>query len=67
MRLIRSMLPHIALSLDITLLIVLYLDRRNPMMGFLVGAPFAVLCCAACILSAVCCILYWLEEQSRKS
>lgn len=67
MKLIRSVLPHIALALDIALLIVLYLDRRNPMMGFLVGAPFAVLCCAACILSAVCCILYWLKERSRKS
>ena len=56
MKLLRAVIPNLAVSLNIALLIVIYLDRRNPMMGFLSGGPFLtlVICCAvASVLSAV--------------
>ena len=56
MKLFRAVIPNLAVSLNIALLIVIYLDMRNPMMGFLVGAPFVtlVVCAvAASIASAL--------------
>lgn len=56
MKLFHVVIPNLAISLNIALMIVIYLDMRNPMMGFLMGAPFAVLAasaCAASIASAV--------------
>jgi len=56
MRFLKGTLPHLAISLNLALMIVIYLDMRNPMMGFLMGAPFAVLaasCCLSSIAAAV--------------
>lgn len=43
MKLLKKLLPHISLAFNIALMIVVYLDRRNPMMGFLLGTPFVTL------------------------
>lgn len=55
----RAFLPNITIALNIALLVVFYLDLRNPMMGFLVGVPFltlAVLCGVSSIATAI--VLY---------
>lgn len=55
----KAFLPNFTVALNIALLVVYYLDLRNPMMGFLVGAPFltlAVLCGFCSIATAV--VLY---------
>lgn len=68
MRFLKAFLPNLTISLNIALLIVIYLDRRNPMMGFLVGAPFTVLAACTCICSvATAIVLYagW-RKQFRK-
>lgn len=65
MRFFRAALPNLSIALNIALLIVVYLDRRNPMMGFLVGAPFVVLAAACGICSvAAALVLYasWRKE-----
>ncbi|MBQ7800707.1 MAG: hypothetical protein IJ375_00120 [Oscillospiraceae bacterium] len=71
MRFWRAALPNLSIALNIALLIVIYLDRRNPMMGFLVGAPFTVLAACACICSiATAAVLYggWRNRgKSRKN
>lgn len=36
----RTVLPNLTIASNIALLVVIYLDKRNPMMGFLVGWPF---------------------------
>lgn len=69
MKFFRGFLPNLSIALNIALVIVIYLDKRNPMMGFLVGAPFVVLliACVACsIASAV--VLYgdWRKTGRRK-
>ena len=69
MRFFRRTLPHLVIALNLALVIVIYLDMRNPMMGFLMGAPFAVLagsCCVCSIVTAV--VLYgaYRRENGRK-
>lgn len=56
---LRAILPHLTIALNISMMVVIYLDKRNPMMGFLVGWPFltlAILSMAASIATAV--VLY---------
>ncbi len=62
---LKKILPHLSISLDLVLMIVIYLDLRNPMMGFLVGAPFLTLAASACICSIISCVL--LIAKTRKS
>lgn len=52
MRILRAVLPNVTIALNVSLLVVYYLDMRNPMMGFLVGTPFYTLA----ILTGVCSI-----------
>jgi hypothetical protein len=68
MKIVRSILPDITIVLNICLLVVIYLDMRNPMMGFLMDAPFQVLagsCCLSSIATAV--ILYADKRRSAKA
>ena len=39
MKFFKLLIPNIAIVLNFALLIVVYLDMRNPMMGFLSGTP----------------------------
>ena len=69
MRFFRGILPHISIALNICLIVVVYLDRRNPMMGFLMGAPFFILACAAAlcaIATAVTLYVWWRKPKKRK-
>ena len=68
MRFLRAFLPNLTISLNLALMIVVYLDRRNPMMGFLVGAPFTVLAACTCVCSlATAVVLYaaWRKQHRR--
>ena len=53
MKLFRSLIPNLTISLNIVLLIVVYLDMRNPKMGFLEDAPAHVLVIATAIVSLI--------------
>lgn len=69
MRFLKGLLPNISISLTLAVLIVVYLDRRNPMMGFLSGAPFLVLMVLAGISSiATAAVLYsaWRKPKKRR-
>ncbi|MBR5616711.1 MAG: hypothetical protein IKW50_00855 [Oscillospiraceae bacterium] len=68
MKFLNALLPNLTISLNLVLLIVLYLNSRNPMMGFLTGAPFLVLAILTCVCSlATAIILYakWRNGDSR--
>ena len=68
MRFLNAMLPNLTIALNLVLLIVMYLNSRNPMMGFLVGAPFLVLIIASCVCSiATAILLYakWINNNTR--
>lgn len=69
-RFLRGVLPNISMALTLALLIVVYLDRRNPMMGFLSGAPFfvlAVLAGAASIATSLVLYGQWRKPKKRRS
>ena len=69
MRFLRGALPNISMALSTVLLVVVYLDRRNPMMGFLSGAPFfilALLAGLASITTAIVSYHYWRKPKKRK-
>ena len=68
MRFLNGVLPNLTIALNLVLLIVMYLNSRNPMMGFLVGAPFLVLIIASCVCSiATAILLYamWRNNNTR--
>ena len=69
MRFLKGALPNISLALSIAMLVVVYIDRRNPMMGFLSGAPFFILALLTGIASiATAIVLYssWRKPKKRK-
>ena len=69
MRFLNGVLPNLTIALNLVLLIVMYLNSRNPMMGFLVGAPFLVLIIASCVCSiATAILLYakWRNNSTRR-
>lgn len=69
MRFLKGALPNISLALSVVMLVVVYIDRRNPMMGFLSGAPFFILALLSGIASiATAIVLYssWRKPKKRK-
>lgn len=64
---LRGFIPNLTAALNIALLVVVYLDLRNPMMGFLVGAPFLVLVAATCICSVITAVLFYIGARGRKT
>ena len=69
MKLFRAIIPNLAISLNIALMIVIYLDMRNPMMGFLRGTPFVVLAVLASVTSISSAITLYAtyRENSKQS
>lgn len=65
---LRSLLPNLSIALNVSLLVVVYLDLRNPMMGFLVGWPFLILVvsCALCAIGTAL-VLFgdWRNDRIR--
>lgn len=69
MRFMKGALPNISIALTLVLLVVVYLDRRNPMMGFLSGAPFfilALLTGMASVATAVTLYATWRKPKKAK-
>ena len=64
MRFFQSVIPNLAISLNIAMLIVIYLDMRNPMMGFLRGTPYVVLVAVTAICSVVSAIMTIVEYRN---
>ena len=67
MKLFHAVFPNLAISLNLVLLIVIYLDMRNPKMGFLADTPFYVLAIATAIASLISAVtLYAAYRKNRK-
>ena len=67
MRFLNGVLPNLTIALNLVLLIVMYLNSRNPMMGFLVGAPFLVLIIASCVCSIATAILLYANWRNNNT
>ncbi|MBR4290588.1 MAG: hypothetical protein IKT52_08105 [Oscillospiraceae bacterium] len=66
MKFLNAVLPNLAISLNLVLLIVLYLNSRNPMMGFMMGAPFLVLVISSCVCSIATAVVLYANWRRNK-
>lgn len=67
MKFLKSFLPNFTIVLSIALVVLLYLDNRNPMMGFLYGKPFVLLGVTLAICSISVSIMYYISWQKERS
>ena len=67
MRFLKSFLPNFNIVLSIALVILLYLDNRNPMMGFLYGKPFVLLGVTLAISNISVSVMNYISWQKEKS
>ena len=68
MKLFRALIPNLAICLNLVLLIVIYLDMRNPMMGFMEDTPFYALAISAAIVSLISAVtLYGSYRKNQKN
>ena len=68
MKLFRALIPNLAICLNLVLLIVIYLDMRNPMMGFMEDTPFYTLAISAAIASLISAVtLYGSYRKNQKN
>lgn len=66
MKFLRAMLPNITIALNIAILVLLYLDARNPMMGFLAGTCFLVLMALTAVCSIANAIVLYGDWRKKK-
>ena len=69
MRFWKGFLPNLTIALNVALLIVFYLENRNPMMGFMIGAPFMILAISAAVCSiatAVTMYATWRKPKKKR-
>ena len=66
MKFLRTVLPNLTISLNLALMIVIYLDMRNPMMGFLMETPFWVFAAVCAICSIATAVFHYAAIRSQK-
>ncbi len=65
MRFLKGFSPNLTMVLALALVIVLYLDNRNPMMGFLVGWPFRILVLANFLCAVTTALTLYLSWRKK--
>ena len=69
MKFLRGFLTNLTMVLSFSLLVVLIVDRRNPMMGFLSSTAGTVLIAACCVSAFACALsiyVAWVKLQRKK-
>jgi len=69
MRFFRGFVPNLSIAVNLSVLVVVYLDMRNPMMGFLDGLPFLVLIGLGVVCSLITAVLVyrdWCKHGEHK-
>ncbi len=62
----KAALPNLTIALNVVLMIAVYLDMRNPMMGFLSGRPFVTLAACSCICSIATAVVLYADWRKTK-
>ena len=65
MKFFKLLIPNIAIVLNFALLIVVYLDMRNPMMGFLSGTPFLTLVASCIVFSITAAVMLYIGLRGK--
>lgn len=66
MKLFHAVIPNLAVSMNLVMLIVIYLDMRNPKMGFLMDAPFYVLAISTAIVSLISAVTLYMSYRKKQ-
>lgn len=68
MKFAKAVLPNVTIALNLAMAVVVYLDMRNPMMGFMSGPAFLglyILTFAASVATAVVLYKWWRTPKKR--
>ena len=68
MKFAKAILPNVTIALNLAMAVVVYLDMRNPMMGFMSGPAFwglYILTFAASVATAVVLYKWWRTPKKR--
>lgn len=68
MKFAKAVLPNITIALNLAMAVVVYLDMRNPMMGFMSGPAFwglYILTFAASVATAVVLYKWWRTPKKQ--
>ena len=66
MRFFKSFLPNLTIALAISLAVIVILDNRNPMMGFLMGTQFMVLAISTCVCAILSSIVLYASWRRKR-
>lgn len=66
MKMLHAVIPNLAISMNIVMLIVVYLDMRNPKMGFMGDTPYYVLAVGAAIVSLISAVTLYASYRKNK-
>ena len=68
MKFAKAVLPNVTIALNIAMAVVVYLNMRNPMMGFMSGPAFLglfILTFAASVATAIVLYKWWRTPKKR--
>ena len=68
MKFAKAVLPNVTIALNLAMAVVVYLDMRNPMMGFMSGPAFwglFILTFAASVATAVVLYKWWRTPKKQ--
>ena len=68
MKFAKAILPNVTIALNIAMAVVVYLNMRNPMMGFMSGPAFLglyILTFAASVATAVVLYKWWRTPKKQ--
>jgi len=66
MKLFHAVFPNLAVSLNLVMLIVVYLDMRNPKMGFMGDTPYYVLAIATAVVSLISAVTLYADYRKKQ-
>ena len=65
MKLFKRILPNLSIALSLALLVLVIVDIRNPMMGFLSSLQAQVLISVAAIVAIITAVVLYADERGK--
>ena len=66
MKLLNAVIPNLTISLNLVMLIIVYLDKRNPKMGFMGDTPYYVLAVSTAIVSLISAVTLYAAYRKKQ-
>ena len=65
MKLFKRILPNLSIALSLALLVLVIVDIRNPMMGFLSSLQAQILISVAAIVAIITAVVLYADERRK--